>query len=65
MKNPVIFRTDDGTHACAVDRQTDENVHESIIDQMLRRLESLSSTKGYESFEAKQLTGRLKGANGS
>ena len=49
-KKPVTFRTDAGTHAYAVGRQTDENVYERLVDQMLRRLESLSSTMGIRKF---------------
>ena len=52
-KKPVTFRTDEGTHVYAVGRQTDEHVYESIIDQMLRRSESLSSTRGIRRFRAK------------
>ena len=50
---PVTFRTDEGTHAYSVGRRIDEKIHEGIIDHMLRRLESLSSTWGIRKFRGK------------
>ena len=45
-KKPATFRTDAGTNAYAVGRRTEEIVYGSILDKMLRHLESLSSILG-------------------
>ena len=52
-KKPVTFRNDEGTNAHAVGRRTDEIVYGSIVDQMLRSLESISSTMGIRKFRGK------------
>ena len=46
-------RNDEGTNAYSVGRRTDENVYGSIVDQMLQRLESISSTIGIRKFRGK------------
>ena len=52
-KKPVTFRKDKGRNAYAVGRRTDENVFGSIVDQMLRRLESISVTMRMLKFRGK------------
>ena len=52
-KKPVTFRSDEDTNAFAVGRRTDENFYGSMVDQMLRRLGSISPTTGMRKFRGK------------
>ena len=53
-KKPVIFRNDEDTNAYTVGRRTDEHVNGSMVGQMLRRLESISSTMKIRKFRGKR-----------
>ena len=59
-KKPVTFRKDKGRKAYAVGRRTDENVFGSIVDQMLRRLESISVTMGIRKFRVTLIDSRRR-----
>ena len=54
-KKPVTFRNDEDTNAYAIGRRTDENFYGCMVDQMPRRLESISPTTGIRKFRGKTI----------
>ena len=59
-KKPVTLRTDEGAHAYAIGRRIDEKIYGSILVQVLRHRESLSSARAIRKFRG-QTTHRTPG----